>query len=75
MEHLIICPGGAIPLNFNNESEVKNNNNVNDEIILLKKRIRDLTNKLKETEKERDAYKLYVPKELLSIAHLMVEKR
>lgn len=74
MEHLIICPGGAIPLNFNNESEVKKINN-DEEIILLKKRIRDLTIKLKETEKERDAYKLYVPKELLSIAHLMVEKR
>lgn len=74
MEHLIICPSGAIPLYFNNDSEVKKIDNNNEEIILLKKRIRDLTNKLKQTEKERDAYKLYVPKELLTIAHLMVEK-
>ena len=74
MEHLIICPGGALPINFyNKDSEDKEFKN-DEDIILLKKRIRDLTNKLKKTEKERDAYKMYVPKELLSIAHFMVKK-
>lgn len=74
MEHLIICPSGAIPLYFNNESKNNKKIDTNEDIILLKKQIRDLTNKLKKTEKERDAYKLYVPKELLTIAHLMVKK-
>ena len=80
MEHLVICPNGAIPSNFSRElnffpdSEDESNSrqtSMIEENIYLKKQIKSLTDKLKLVEKERDAYKLYVPQELLSYADIV----
>ena len=80
MEHLVICPNGAIPSNFSRDlnffpdSEDESNSNKTsmiEENIYLKKQIKSLTDKLKLVEKERDAYKLYVPQELLSYADIV----
>lgn len=84
MEHLIICSNGAIPSNFTKSlnffpdsdeegkrEEKQENTCLIEENIYLKKQLKALTNKLKRIEKERDAYKLYVPQELLSYADIV----
>lgn len=81
MEHLIICPNGAIPSNFttsinffpdsDDEGKQQEKTSLIEENIYLKKQLKALADKLKRIEKERDAYKLYVPQELLSYADLV----
>lgn len=84
MEHLIICSNGAIPSNYTNSlnffpdsdeegkhEEKQDNTSLIEENIYLKKQLKALSTKLKHAEKERDAYKLYVPQELLSYADLV----
>lgn len=80
MEHLIICPNGVIPANFSKdlnffpESDEEENNiksSIIEENIYLKKQLKSLSEKIKRLEKERDAYKLYVPQELLSMANII----
>lgn len=79
MEHLIICHNGALPINFFPESEDEDKKVIStslvEENIHLKKQIRSQNEKIKELEKERDAYKLYVPQELLAIPHIIKAKK
>ena len=71
MEHLIICHNGALPINFFPESEDEDKKVIStslvEENIHLKKQIKSLMERIKKVEKERDAYKLYVPQELLAL--------
>jgi hypothetical protein len=76
MEHLLITHSGAIP-NYLPESPTKSNVTEED-VIVVQKQLRqarmenkELKEKLEQTKKERDAYKMYVPGELLNYANLI----
>jgi len=79
MDKLIICHNGALPINFFPESEDEDKKVIStslvEENIHLKKQIRSQNEKIKELEKKCDAYKLYVPQELLALPHIIKAKK
>jgi hypothetical protein len=76
MENLLITSHGALP-NFFPESPTKSNVTEED-VIVVQKQLRQsrmenkkLKEQLEQIKKERDAYKMYVPGELLNYANLI----
>lgn len=76
MESLIITSHGALP-NFFPQSPTKSKITEED-VIVVQKQLRQarmenekLKEELKQAKKERDAYKMYVPNELLNYANLI----
>lgn len=75
MEHLLITHTGALPNYFPESPKPKV---TEEDVIVVQKQLRQarmenekLKEELKQTKKERDAYKMYVPNELLNYANLI----
>lgn len=75
MEHLLITHTGALPTYLPESPKPKV---TEEDVIVVQKQLRQarmenekLKEELKQAKKERDAYKMYVPNELLNYANLI----
>ena len=70
---LLILPSGAIPMDFTTGHSVPEVEKLYQSSLekLLTQRVAELQKQLRRVTRERDAYRLYVPRELLSMGQLI----